>query len=161
MLPSIDKILNSLEEDLFQADTHHPEVDLQHLDGLVERASSGSQTQGIDIDKMVIDLRNENMNRPTTHWVWIIVVIIISMACGAIWPIWVKLFTKCCPRIRECATRILQPPPTTNNVKLHDYEIGLQVNLEGETSGGQINTMAEGSTPLQGFVQHGVLTVEP
>jgi len=110
VLPSIDKVLNSSEEDLFQADTHHPEIDLQRLDGLVERASSGSQTQGIDIDKMVTALRSRNMNRPTIHWVWIIVVIVTSMACGAIWPTWVKLFNKCCPRIYECATRILQPP---------------------------------------------------
>ena len=161
VLPSIDKILNSLEEDLFQADAHHPEVDLQHLDGLVERASSGSQMQGIDINKMVTTLHSRTVNRPTPHWVWIIIVIVTSMACGAIWPIWVKLFSKCCPRIRKCVTRILQPPPTSNDVELHDCEIGLQVNLENETSGGQINTMAEGSAPLQGFVQHGVLTVEP
>ena len=58
MLPSIDKVLNSLEEDLFQADDHPSEVSLQHLDGLVERASSRSQTQGIDIDKMVTTLRS-------------------------------------------------------------------------------------------------------
>jgi len=155
VLPSIDKILNSLEEDLSQADTHHPEVDLQHLDGLVERASSGSQMQGIDIDRMVTALRSKHMDRPSTHWVWIIVVIITSMACGAIWPIWVRLFTKCRPRIRECTTRILQPPPTTNNVKLHDCEIGLQVNLEDETSGEQINTMAEAPHHCRGSFSTG------
>jgi len=121
VLPSIDKILNSLEEDLFQADTHHPEVDLQHLDGLVERASSESQMQGLDISKMVTTLHSRTVNRPTPHWVWIIIVIVTSMACGAIWPIWVKLFNKCCPRIRKCVTRILQPPPTSNDVELHDW----------------------------------------
>ena len=104
VLPSIDKVLNSLEEDLFQADGHHPEVDLQHLDGLVEHASSSSQTQGIDIDKMVTTLRSRRMNQPNTQWVWIIIVIIASIACGAVWPIWVKLFNKCCPHIRECIT---------------------------------------------------------
>jgi len=60
-----------------------------------------------------------------------------------------------------CNTNLAAPPPTINNVKLHDCEIGLQVNLEDEVSGGQMSTTAEGSTPLQGFVQHGVLTVEP
>jgi len=68
VLPSIDKLLNSLEEELFQADEHHPEVDLQHLDGLVERASSESRTQGIDIDKAVTVLRSTKTNQPTTHW---------------------------------------------------------------------------------------------
>ena len=58
VLPSIDKVLNSLEEDLFQADDHPSEVSLQHLDGLVERASLGSQMKGIDIDKMVTTLRS-------------------------------------------------------------------------------------------------------
>jgi len=87
VLPSIDKVLNSLEEDLFQADDHPSEVNLQLLDGLVERASSGSQTPGIDIDKMVTTLRSRRMNQPDTHWVWILIVIIASMACGALWPI--------------------------------------------------------------------------
>ena len=58
MLPSTGKVLNSLEEDLFQADDHPCEVSLQHLDGLVERASLGSQMKGIDIDKMVTTLRS-------------------------------------------------------------------------------------------------------
>ena len=60
-------MLNSLEEDLFQADDHHPEVDLQHLDGLVERGSSGNQTQGIDIDKIVTTLRSRRMNQLNTQ----------------------------------------------------------------------------------------------
>jgi len=70
---------------MFQADGHHPEVDLQHLDGLVERASSGSQTQGIGIDKMVTTLRSRRMNQPNTRWVRIIIIVIItSIACGAV-----------------------------------------------------------------------------
>jgi len=58
VLPSIGKVLNSLEEDLFQADDHPCEVSLQHLDGLVERAFSRTQTQGIDTEKMVTTLRS-------------------------------------------------------------------------------------------------------
>ena len=61
VLPSTDKVLNSVEEDLFQADDHPSEVSLQHLDGLVERASSGSQMKGINIDKMA-----------TTLWSWLV-----------------------------------------------------------------------------------------
>jgi len=159
-LPSIDKVLNSLEEDLFQADDHPSEVNLQHLDGLVERASSESQTPGIDIDKMVTTLRSRRMNQPDTHWVWIIIVIIASMACGALWPIWAKLFNKCCPRIREYVTRVLQPPIAPGNVRLHECEIGLQVNLEGEATGVQTGGTTESSLPLTGIVRHGVMAVD-
>jgi len=67
VLPSIDKVLNSLEEDLFQADDYQFEVNLQHLDGLVERASSGSQPQGIDIDKVVTTLQRGRKNQLNTH----------------------------------------------------------------------------------------------
>ena len=158
VLPSIEKVLNSLEEDLFQADDHHPEVDLQHLDGLVERASSGSQTQGIDIDKMVTTLRSRRMNQPNTQWVWIITVIIASIACGAVWPVWVKLFNKCCPSICEYMTRVFQPALTPGNTRLHECEIGLQVNLEEEAPGVQPGETTESSIPLSGFVQHGVMT---
>jgi hypothetical protein len=156
VLPSTEKVLNSLEEDLFQADGHHPEVDLQHLDGLVERASLGSQTQGIDIDKMVTTLQSRRMNQPNTQWVWIIIVII---ACGAVWPVWVKLFNKCCPSIREYMTRVFQPALTPGNTRLHECEIGLQVNLE-EAPGVQPGETTESSIPLIGFVQHGVMTVD-
>ena len=143
---------------MFQADGHHPEVDLQHLDGLVERASSGSQTQGIGIDKMVTTLRSRRMNQPNTQWVWIITVIIASIACGAVWPVWVKLFNKCCPGIREYITRVFQPPLTPGNTRLHECEIGLQVNLEEEAPGVQPGETTESSIPLSGFVQHGVMT---
>jgi len=136
---------------LFQADEHHSEENLQHLDGLVERASSEGRTQGIDIDKVVTVLRSTKMNQPTTHWVWIVIVIITSMVCGAVWPIWVKLFDKCSSRIRK---HII--PSST---RLHECEIGLQVNLEEEVTRGQADITVENSTPLTGFVQHGVLTV--
>jgi len=160
VLPSIDKVLNSLEEDLFQADDHQFEVNLQHLDGLVERASSGSQPQGIDVDKVVTTLQSGRKNQLNTHWVWILVVIITSMACGAAWPIWVKLFNKCCPRIRECVTRILQSPLAPGSVKLHECETGLQVNQGEEATGVRAEVTTESAIPLTGFARHVVLAVD-
>ena len=57
------------------------------------------------------------------------------------------------------------PPVCANTVhssaRLHECEIGLQVNPEGEeVTRGQEGVTIENSTPLTGFVQHGVLTVE-
>ena len=91
VLPSIDRVLNSLEEDLFQVSKHHPDVDLQYLDSLVERSSSQSQTSGIDVAKVVTTLSRKTVEQPTTHWVWIVIVITSSMACGALLPIWSKV----------------------------------------------------------------------
>ena len=108
VLPSIEKVLTSLEEDLFQADGHHPEVDLQHLDGLVEHASSGIQTQGIDAAKMFTTLQSETVTQHTSS-VWPIIVIVASIGCGALWPVWLKFIKKNCPWVGKYITCTLRP----------------------------------------------------
>jgi hypothetical protein len=104
VLPNVDKILNFSQEDLFQADVHSHMVDLQHLDDLVEWAYSRSYTQGIDAAKMITTLRNGKLNQQSTHWVWLIVIIIASIGCGVLWPVWIKFIMGYCPWIEKCIT---------------------------------------------------------
>jgi len=162
VLPSIENVLNSLEEDLFQADNHHPEVDLQHLDGLVERASSGSQTQGIDIDKMVTTLRSRRMNQPNTQWVWIIIVIVASIGFGALWPVWLKFIKKYCHWVGKYITCTLRPTRMNTAQKLNDDDTDSQIPpqgdgvvREGTTSRASSRDDPETQSALTGFVGTG------
>jgi hypothetical protein len=88
VLPNVDKILNVAEEDLFQADVRGQTVDLQRLDGLIERADSGSYTHGVDAAKILTTLLNEKVTQHSTSWVWPFILVVISTGCGALWPIW-------------------------------------------------------------------------
>jgi len=108
VLPNIDKILN-LAKDLFQTDVHGQTVDLQRLDDLIERADSGSYTHGIDAAKMFATLQNEKVTQRTTSWVWPFMLVVISIGCGALWPIWFTLVTRCCPWIKKYKTCTLRP----------------------------------------------------
>jgi hypothetical protein len=95
-------------------------VDLHHLDDLIERADLKRYTQGIDAAKMFTMLRNEKVNQHTTSWVWPITVIVASIGCGALWPVWIKLIKKCCPWVRKYITCTLRPTMTTTAQRLND-----------------------------------------
>jgi hypothetical protein len=112
VLPNIKQILNSTEEDLFQTNIHGQAVDLQRLDNLLERADSRSCTQGIDATKMCTTLRSKEVTQHTTSWVWPLIVIVVSIGSGALWPIWFKFIKRCCLWIRKCtraAPKIMPP----------------------------------------------------
>ena len=51
----MENILNFSEEDFLQSDAMKP-VDLQHLDEIMERATTRSLTAGIEVNKMVTTL---------------------------------------------------------------------------------------------------------
>jgi hypothetical protein len=91
VLPNIEQILNFAEEDLLQTNVHGQAVDLHHLDDLVEREDSRSYTRGVDATKIFTTLRSEQVAQPSTSWVWPLMIIVISIGCGALWPIWFKL----------------------------------------------------------------------
>jgi hypothetical protein len=52
VLPNFENILNFSEENLLRPDAIQP-VELQHLGGIVERATARSFTQGIAVNKIV------------------------------------------------------------------------------------------------------------
>jgi hypothetical protein len=79
-LPNVDKILN-VAEDLFQADVYGQTVDLQRLDGLIEKADSGSYTHGVDVAKILTTLRNEKVTQHSTSWVWPFILVVFSIGC--------------------------------------------------------------------------------
>jgi hypothetical protein len=77
----MENILNFFEEDLLQPDAMQT-VDLQHLDEIMERATTRSLTAGIDVNKMVTTLRGKALYRQPTSWSWVIGIIIVFITLG-------------------------------------------------------------------------------
>jgi len=145
VLPNIDKILNIAEEDLFQTDVHSQTVNLQRLDDLIEGADSRSSTYGLNAAKMFTTLRKEEATQHTTSWVWPFVLGMISIGCGALWPIWFTLVKRCCPWIGNFGTCNLRSHRVAVTRKLNGNEIVLQNLAPGE--GGVIEeTMSKASS---------------
>ena len=168
VLPNIDKILNLAEEDLFQTDVHGQTVDLQRLDDLIERADSGSYTHGIDAAKMFATLQNEKVTQRPTSWVWPFMLVVICIGCGALWPIWFTLVTRCCPWIKKYKTCTLLPHRAALAHRLNENEIDLQILAPGDgivreetTSKASSRDDPETQSTLTGFVGRGRLAIDP
>jgi hypothetical protein len=125
VLPSIEDILNFDEADMLQTNRHAQAVDLHRLDELVERADSRSNTQGIDTAKIMTTLREEPVKQKEISWVWFIVIMMIAIGSGALWPIWGKIIKRCCPVLCKCLCK-LRPKETNLIRKLNEPEIALQ-----------------------------------
>jgi hypothetical protein len=170
VLPNVDKILNVAEEDLFQADVYGQTVDLPRLDGLIERADSGSYTHGVDAAKIFTTLRNEKVTQHSTFLVWRFILIVISIGSGALWFIWFTLVKRCCPWIEKCETCTLRSIRATVAHKLNENKIELQILTPGDrvekgreetTSKASSRDDPETQSVLTKFVGHGRLTADP
>jgi hypothetical protein len=70
VLPSIENILIFHEESLLQFNVDQT-VDLRHLEEIMERANSRSQTRGIDVAKLTTTLHKEDDHRQSARWLWV------------------------------------------------------------------------------------------
>jgi hypothetical protein len=104
VLPSIENILSFSEENLLHFDTVQP-VKMQSLDEVLERAASRSRTWGVDVNKIVTTLRDEEVHRQTTHWSWILGIVIIISSFEILWFVGFKLTNRYYPSKWESASR--------------------------------------------------------
>ena len=149
-------------------DVHSQTVDLHRLDDLIEQADSRSYTQGIDAAKMFTTLRSEKVTQHTTSWVWPIIVIVASIGCGALWPVWLKFIKKYCPWVGKYITCTLRPTRMNAAQRLNDDDIDLQippqgdgVMREGTTSRASSRDNPETQSALTGFGGRGRLAIDP
>jgi len=129
VLPSVEKILNFSEEGLLQSAAIRPE-DLQQLDRIVERATSRSHLEGVDISRMTAALRVKEADCQSTHWSWIMGIIIIFLSIGIMWSLWFKLSTRYCPCTWKCKPCHKQPTKTVSAQQMNTDNIELQVMKE-------------------------------
>jgi len=131
MLTNIENTLHFSEEQLLQTEVRHS-VELQHLDDLVERATSRSYTQGLGVSKTVAVLQNREVDRSPSPRVWILGIVVVLAGLGILWIIWVKSPGVNYPCIRQ---------PNRAHVEgkeLNKSNLGLQVELKeiGDNSRG-------------------------
>jgi len=147
VLPSVEKILNFSEEGLLQSAAIRPE-DLQQLDRIVERATSRSHLEGVDISRMTAALRVKEADCQSTHWSWIMGIIIIFLSIGIMWSLWFKLSTRYCPCTWKCKPCHKQPTKTVSAQQMNTDNIELQVMKEvSKSRNTEVDTSQEQETP--------------
>ena len=133
VLPNVENILKFSEEDLLQSDAIQP-VNLQQLDRILEQATSRSYTQGVDVNKIVTTLHGKETERQSTHWLWIIGVVVIFLGVGILWFIWFKLPTRHCLCMWKCPQKPKQPSIMTTTQPLNTHNTELQITREEDTA---------------------------
>jgi hypothetical protein len=133
VLSNVEKILNFFEEDSLQADVIQP-VDLRQLDGILDRASSRSYAQGVDVTKAITTLHGKGVYRYSTRSAWIIGIIIMFLSVGTLWLIWFKFISKHCSCMWKCTLVPKQPSMSTLTQPLNTNATGLQI-TPGENGG--------------------------
>jgi hypothetical protein len=96
VLPNVENILHSLEENLLQTEVQHA-AELPHLNDIVERATSRGHTQGLDVDRVVTALRSETVYHSSTREIWILGIIVALAGLGILCIIWFKGTDKLLP----------------------------------------------------------------
>jgi len=130
VLPSVENIFHVSEENMLQPNMVQP-THLEHLDKILEPATSRSLARGFDINKIVNTLHKEEVPQPAMYWLWIIG-IVIFFSLGILWATWSKFTTRCCVCTKTCTSQHNSHFKTSTDLKLNQCPVGLQVNLEGE-----------------------------
>ena len=159
VLPSVENILYVSEENMLQPNlvqTTH----LERLDEILERATSRSLTRGFDVNKIVNTLRKEDVPQPPVHLSWIIGIVIIFLSLGILWTTWSKFTTRCCICTKKYTSQRNLHFETATDLKLNQYPVGLQVNLEGEGMEEKQEDSALNSTSPTVFSRPGVMIAD-
>jgi hypothetical protein len=99
-LPDIDNVLNPWEERVLQPDKMQTEV-LQHLEEIIERASSRGYARNLDVDKLAAMLRDGEIHNSPSSKPWIIAGIVVSVGLGVLCLGWYMYKGKRCPCGRD------------------------------------------------------------
>jgi hypothetical protein len=168
LLPNIEKLLQFSEESLLQANPPQP-MDLNSLDAIVERATSNSYAQGIDVTKLANTLREISTYQQPTRWSWVIgiiaIILLLSLIIGRF--SWIK----CTGRQYPCLW-IRKPKRQQSNVVIREptlkmCEIVLQAQPKENDDDVQKKreevpeeSSSERATTLTVFVRHGRAVVD-
>ena len=125
ILPNIENVLHLSKENMLQAETKQP-VDLQHLDNLVERATSRIATQEIDMSKTIMALRGREVIHPPSSQLWIVGIVAVA-GLGIVWIIWIMS-----PGTNYPCIRRLNNKPHVQETGLTESNIAFQVEAEKE-----------------------------
>jgi len=95
-LPNIENIVKFSEEGLLQMKDTYP-VNLEPLEGIVERVTSRGYTRGIDVSKAMTALRGREVYHQSSNKTLIISCIAMFLGLGFLWFLWFRITGQCCP----------------------------------------------------------------
>jgi hypothetical protein len=127
VLPSIENILNFPEGENLLQSTASRQMDLRQLDGIVERATSRSQTRGVDVTRFTAALRAEDDRHVSTRWLWAIGALVVLSCIAVVWLVWYKLLGMCCPNRKYCTGRPGRSRSKGDKQIMNTCDTGLQV----------------------------------
>jgi len=117
---------------------------------------------------MFATLRSEKVTQHTTSWVWPVIIVVASIGCGELWPVWFKFIKKYCPWVGKYITCTLRPTRMNAAQKLNDDDIDLQIPPQGDgvmreetASRASSRDDPETQSVLTEFVGRGRLAIDP
>jgi hypothetical protein len=157
VLPNIENIIHISEETLLQTDTQHS-VELSQLDGIVVRATSRGNTQGLDVSRVVTALRGREVYHSPSHKTCILGIIVAFAGLG---NLRIVLFTNtgiCWPWVLLHSRHISKIP----NQTLNEPDVGLQVELGRDEENPEVTSeeVPKGQSQPTVFVRHGRMVVD-
>jgi hypothetical protein len=155
LLPNVDNILRFSEENLLQTDAVRP-MELQHLDGLIERVASRGNAKGLDVNRATVVLQDREVSRHSSDKTLIIVGVTVAIEVVIIGLIWYRVRGRCWPCKWRCLRQSRPSRNVNNNQELRETGTRLQIEQsdgEGEQEAAEIEIVYP-TTPTV-FVRRG------
>jgi hypothetical protein len=74
---------------VLQPNAVHP-VNLRP-DEIVVRDTAIGHTRGVEVNKIINALRDSEVRQQPIRWLWILGIVVVSLGCGSLWPVWLRL----------------------------------------------------------------------
>jgi hypothetical protein len=87
ILPNIKEILHYSEESMLQINSTDP-IDLQRIDGIIERATSRASVRGFDLDRVTSTLQYREVSNRSSYVIWILSLLLVLAGLGILWLVW-------------------------------------------------------------------------
>jgi hypothetical protein len=91
VLPILENVLQFSETIMLQPNMVSP-INLQRLDDISTQISSRNHMRGADVTRLINTLldADEGRQRQQVSWLWIMILIFVSIPVGSLWPVWLK-----------------------------------------------------------------------
>jgi hypothetical protein len=150
LLPNVENILEFSEESLLQTDAVRP-MELQHLDGLIERVASRGNARGLDVNRATTVLQDREVYRNSSDKTLIIVVITVFIEVVIIWLIWCRIAGRCWLCKWKCMRQSKPSRNVNNDQELRETGTRLQIEQsgrEGEREAAEIEMVYPTTPPV-------------
>jgi hypothetical protein len=106
VLPILENVLQFSETVMLQPNMVSP-INLQRLDGISMQISSRNHMRGTEVTRLINTLLDaDDGQKQQVSWLWNMVLILVSILVGSMWPVWLKCFKYCYVILRKRLTKV-------------------------------------------------------